>query len=244
MSNAYLSGRIAVIGGCGGIGRDVCERLRERGAEPVVFDLPRSIAAHPPKDEAHGIDVLDADSLKVSARNAGPFSGMVNLAGFMSEGESVVYMDHKRWAEVLAGNLDGAFNVAQAFAPCIEDGGAIVFIGSGLGAMARPGYGPYAVAKAGISALTRQMALELAPSLRVNCVAPSAVDTAFLRGGTGRSDEDQAVRFDPQAYGQAVPLGRIARPSDVAGPILFLLSLEAAYITGQTIHVNGGINMT
>ena len=73
--------------------------------------------------------------------------------------------------------------------------------------------------------------------------APGAVDTAFLRGGTGRSHEDAPARLNPQSYGQFVPLGRIAQPQDVVGPILFLLSPAAAYMTGQTLYVNGGTFM-
>jgi len=91
--------------------------------------------------------------------------------------------------------------------------------------------------------MTRQMAIELAPDVRVNCVAPSAVDTSFLRGGTGRSNEDETVRLDLQAYASAIPLKRIAAPADVTGPILFLLSENAAYMTGQVLHVNGGAYM-
>ena len=109
-----------------------------------------------------------------------------------------------------------------------------------LGHRPRPGYGPYALSKAGIAALTRQLALEMAPDVRVNCVSPTAVDTAFQRGGTGRSDEKAPDAIDYDAYARAVPLGRIAVPEDVTGPIFFLLSDQAAYITGQVLHVNGG----
>ena len=87
------------------------------------------------------------------------------------------------------------------------------------------------------------MALEHAPDIRGNCVAPSAVDIAFLCGGTGRSDEAQDAAIDIPAYACAIPLGRIAIPEDVTGPILFLLSDEAGYITGQVLHVNGGVFM-
>jgi 3-oxoacyl-[acyl-carrier protein] reductase len=118
-----------------------------------------------------------------------------------------------------------------------------VQVGSGLGHNARPGFGAYAVAKAGIAALTRQLALELAPAIRVNTVAPSAVDTAFLRGGTGRSDEAQGAPIDTEAYAAAIPMRRIAVAEDVTGPILFLLGDGARYVTGQVLHVNGGAYM-
>ena len=74
----------------------------------------------------------------------------------------------------------------------------------------------------------------------MNCVAPSAVDTAFLRGGTGRSDEAEPSRVDIDAYSAVIPLKRVAVPVDVTGPILFLLSDQAAYVTGQVLMVDGG----
>ena len=77
----------------------------------------------------------------------------------------------------------------------------------------------------------------------MNAVAPGAVDTAFLRGGTGRSDEKDAPTLNPSSYGQFVPLGRIANPQDIVGPVMFLLSHASGYMTGQTLHVNGGTYM-
>ena len=105
-----------------------------------------------------------------------------------------------------------------------------------------PGHGPYSVAKAGIIQLTRLLAQENAPTVRVNAVAPGAVDTAFLRGGTGRGGDDGAIErhVDPVAYVKSVPLGRLGVAEDIVGPILFLLGSGARYVTGQTLHVNGG----
>jgi len=147
------------------------------------------------------------------------------------------------WAESIEGNLTSAFYSARHFAPLIAPGGAMVVIGSGLGASPRPDYGAYAVAKAGIAALVRQLALELAPDVRVNCVAPSAVDTAFLTGGTGRSRGADTPVLDRDAVAAGIPLKRLATPEDIADPILFLLSDHARYITGQTLYVNGGAYM-
>ena len=110
---------------------------------------------------------------------------------------------------------------------------------SSLGLRAAEGYGPYATAKAGMLGLVRMLARENAPWLRVNAVAPSAVDTEFLTGGTGRPQ--RAAHLDVDEYARHVPLGRIARPADVMGPILFLLSPAAGCITGQTLIVNGGL---
>lgn len=239
---------LAILGGCGGIGRTLVAAAAEAGCQPVVLDLAASIEAHPPdQGTAIEVDATSAECLKRAAdqiRTGGEkLAGLVNLCGFMGPADPVVSTDPGDWTEIVDGNLGSAFRAAAAFAPLIRRGGSIVNIGSGLGHFPRPGYGPYAVSKAGIAMLTRQLALELAPDIRVNAVAPSAVDTAFLRGGTGRSDEDETPRFDIAAYGSSIPLGRIATPDDIVGPILFLLSDAAGYVTGQTLHVNGGAFM-
>jgi 3-oxoacyl-[acyl-carrier protein] reductase len=238
-----MSKVLAILGGCGGIGRQLVQDAARDGWEPVVLDLARSIEAHAPTVRSVAVDAKDPVSLHDAADALGEIDSFVNLCGYASASEPVATQDTSVWDDLIAGNLGAAFHGAQAFAPRIAKGGAIVMTGSGLGHFARPGYNAYSVAKAGIAALTRQLALELAPDIRVNCVAPSAVDTAFLRGGTGRSDENEAERLDRAAYGASIPLGRIATPEDITGPILFLLSGSAAYITGQVIHINGGAFM-
>jgi NAD(P)-dependent dehydrogenase (short-subunit alcohol dehydrogenase family) len=119
----------------------------------------------------------------------------------------------------------------------------MVLMVSGLASHTRPGYGPYAACKAAMVSMTKTLALEAAPAIRVNAVGPGAVDTAFLRGGTGRSDEDQAPRLDVDAYAAMIPLKRIAVAGDVVGPTLFLLGPDSAYMTGQVLWVNGGAFM-
>jgi NAD(P)-dependent dehydrogenase (short-subunit alcohol dehydrogenase family) len=122
-------------------------------------------------------------------------------------------------------------------------GASLVNVSSGLAQFVRPNYGPYAAAKAAIIALTKTLAHEHAPRVRCNVVSPGAVDTAFLRGGTGRSDEDGVPTIDMAAYAAAIPLKRMAVPQDVVGPILFLLGPASSYMTGQSLWVNGGAYM-
>lgn len=240
-----MAGRLAILGGCGGIGRQLVADAQAVGWDTVVFDLPLSIEAHPvPGVDMHAIDASDADDLlRAASKLDSPLRGFVNLCGFVTENRPVLENQPDDWHEVMNGNLGAAFHAMRAFVPRIAPGGSVVQIGSGLGHFARPGYGPYAIAKAGIAALTRQMAIELAPDIRVNTVAPSAVDTAFLRGGTGRSDESAKPRLDLDTYAAGIPMRRVAVPADITGPILFLLSAQAAYITGQVLHVNGGAFM-
>ena len=149
-----------------------------------------------------------------------------------------------QWDEVIAGNLRSAYLVARAALPMLRKGRApaIVNVSSGLGFNVLHGFGPYAAAKAGLVGLTKALATEGAPVIRANAVAPSAIETAFMRGGTGRGNEDPAAAawFKGGDYGKLFPLGRLANVEDVVGPILFLLGPAARFMTGQTLHVNGG----
>lgn len=243
--------RIAVVGAAGGIGRWLVDRLLVGGAEVAALDLAVSLRRHPPAAGvlAVPLDATDEPSV-VAAFSAvearfGALDGLVNLVGFASGRMPVAETAKDVWDDVVAGNLTSAYLSCRYAMPLLRLGRqpAIVNTASGLALKPTPGYGPYSAAKAGVLALTRLLAQEGAPQVRANAVAPSAVDTAFLTGGTGRSDESGGMRLDLVCYEKTVPLGRIASPADIAGPILFLLGPASAYVTGQTLHVNGGLLM-
>jgi NAD(P)-dependent dehydrogenase (short-subunit alcohol dehydrogenase family) len=139
------------------------------------------------------------------------------------------------------GNLTTAHLVIRAALPLLRRGNhpSIVTVSSGLGVSVLRGFGPYAAAKAGLIALTKTVALEAAPALRANAIAPSAILTDFMSGGLGRHDSD-GDWFDPAPYIPLIPLQRLAEVDDVVGAVLFLASPAASFITGQTIHINGG----
>jgi 3-oxoacyl-[acyl-carrier protein] reductase len=252
LADEFQARRIVVAGGCGGIGRAVVAELVTRGAVVIVLDLPASIERHgvPDGAEAFAMDARAAAGVEtVFAQLAERYTaidGLVNLVGFARERRPVAETSDDLWHEVTDGNLNSAFYIARAALPLLKQGRkpAIVNTSSGLAIKPTPGYGPYSVSKAGVLALTRLLAQENAPLVRANAIAPSAVDTAFLHGGTGRGGDDQgAPRMDVEAYLKTVPLARLAVAEDVVGPILFLLSSQSAYITGQTLHVNGGLLM-
>lgn len=237
-----MTRKLAILGGAGGIGRVLTLRATTEDWDVSVLDLPASLAAHPVPDGVLAIptDISDPASVKAGFDGLGPLDGFVNLAGFMSPHQALADTPLDAFDEVMIGNLRGAFLAAQAALPLLSQAsGAMVNVASGLGAHARPGFGPYAAAKAGMISLTKTMALEAAPHVRVNAVGPSAVDTAFLRGGEGRARNDPAP-VDLNAMAAATPLGRIATPDDVVGPILFLLGADSAFMTGQVLWINGG----
>lgn len=243
--------RLAVLGGCGGIGRELVKGALRREYLVAVLDLPVSLERHPLPSGVTGIAVDATNEEQVNTAFAeldqqwGGLDAFVNLCGFMHENQPLAETTSAVWNEIVDGDLNSMFFAAKAVLPLLQKGenAAMVNASSGLAQYIRPGFGAYAVAKAGVIALTKTLALENAPGVRVNAVAPSAVDTAFLRGGTGRSDEADEVHLDLAAYINAIPLKRIATPPDIVKPVLFLLGEDSAYMTGQVLWINGGAYM-
>ena len=237
--------KIAILGAAGGIGRVLTKMAIETDWQVIALDLPETLAAHPPppKVEVAEVNLFKPKSITAAFQRLGKLDGFVNLAGFMSPHRPLVETPLEEFDEVIAGNLRGAFLASNAALPLLRQRrGAIVNVASGLGAHARPGFGPYSAAKAGMISLTKTLALEAAPDIRVNAIGPSAVDTAFLRGGEGRTESDKPP-VDLEGIARATPLGRMATPEDLAGPILFLLGKDAQFITGQVLWINGGSYM-
>ncbi len=241
--------RLVVTGGCGGIGRALVVAALADGLDVAVLDLPASIERHPPPRAvlAVAVDATDEQAVAAAfaevARRWQALDALVNLAGFARERVPLADIRTEHWDEVIAGNLRSTWLASRAALPLLANGNApaIVNAASGLAVRSFPGFGPYSAAKAGILGLTRSLAIECAPRVRVNAIAPTAVETAFLHGGTGRSDERAPSLVDLETYVKTVPLGRVATPDDVVGPILFLLGPAARYMTGQVLHINGGL---
>lgn len=237
--------RLAILGAAGGLGRVLTDRALAEGWQILALDLATSLAAHPlPAGvEAIALDLRVPESIEAAFESASQIDAFVNLAGFMSPIRPLADVPLSDFDEVIEGNLRGAFLACTAALTALrKPGGAIVNVASGLAHFTRPGFGPYAAAKAGMISLTKTLALEAAPDIRVNAVAPSAVNTAFLSGGTGRQPTERAP-VDLNAMAAAAPLKRMATPEDVADPILFLIGPGAAFMTGQILWVNGGAYM-
>lgn len=240
-----VQGQIAILGAAGGLGRALTARAVADGWTVCALDLPASLdgVALPDGVAPFALNLMQPDTVEAAFAQIGPIDAFVNLAGFMSPIRSLDQVPLDDFDEVMTGNLRGAFIAANSALPGLRARrGAMVNVASGLAHFARPGFGPYAAAKAGMISLTKTLALEAAPDVRVNAVAPSAVDTPFLSGGTGRQETGKAP-IDLDKMAAATPLGRMATPADIAGPILFLLGPDAAFMTGQVLWVNGGSYM-
>jgi NAD(P)-dependent dehydrogenase (short-subunit alcohol dehydrogenase family) len=245
------SSRLAILGGAGGIGRALTTAAAAQGVDVIVLDLEASLARHPVIHGvyAYAVDATDEQSVErvfaaIGQRWDG-LDGFVNLCGFMHPYEMADAIPISTFDEIVTGNLRSVAIGGQAAMPLLRrgEGASLVHAASGLAQFIRPGRAAYAAAKAGVIALTKTLALENAPHVRANAIAPSAVDTAFLRGGTGRSDEDGPSNLDIDAYAKAIPMQRIAEVDDIVGPILFLLSDASRYMTGQVLWINGGAYM-
>ncbi len=243
--------RVIVAGGAGGIGRAVVGACRANAHAVAVLDLARSLEQHPPPagTKAVALDATDAASVDAAFRTVeaewGAVDALVFLIGFtITPPTRIDALAPAQWDEVIAGNLRSAYLVARAALPLLKKGRdpAIVAVSSALAFNVGPGFAPYATAKAGLVALTKALAIENAPHIRANAVAPTAIETAFMKGGTGRAPDDPAAAawFQSADYARLLPLGRLAKVDDVVGPVLFLMGPAARFMTGQTLHVNGG----
>ena len=224
---------ILVTGGEGGIGAEVSARLRAEGARTVIVDLN----AH--CDETVVCDITSAEqcerAVQAAFERVGRIDGLVNCAGVSRPHDSIT-LPPADWARMVDVQLNGAFYIAQASARRMWDtGGAIVFITSTNAEAAFPRRAAYCAAKAGVAMLTKVLAIEWAERrIRVNAVGPAYIATEMTRRNiaAGNVNEDQIKR--------RIPLRRLGQPADVADAVSFLLSDHAAFITGQSLYVDGG----
>ncbi|EED65879.1 SDR family NAD(P)-dependent oxidoreductase [Comamonas testosteroni] len=250
-----LSGqRLLVVGGCGGMGRALVHAALALGLRVTVLDIERSLAQFPPPPGvlALACDVTQETSVQAAfaqvARRWGGVDALANLAGYTGERVRVEDMSAAEWDDIVNTDLRGMFLVARACAPLLRASAAqgrapaAVLVSSTFGVrVPHVGYGPYAASKAGVINLVRALATEWAPGIRVNGIAPGVIDTAFLQGGTGRAVKQTGL--DMEHFVQGVALQRLGRAEEIAHALLYLLSHAASYITGQTVHVNGGTHM-
>jgi NAD(P)-dependent dehydrogenase (short-subunit alcohol dehydrogenase family) len=234
--------RVLITGGGSGIGAATALRFLEEGARVCVIDRDRDAAANifkqlPRLSGSLVCDVAHLDQVQAAFSEAvermGGVEVLINNAG-ISIRHSFLDITPEEWARVLAVNLTGNFLVAQTAARHMvqRGGGVILNTASTNGIAGYPFYADYNATKAGVIELTRSMALELAPAVRVNAVAPGYVLTPMQRA----EYTDQML----EEVNRKLPLKRHARPEEVAGLFAFLASDDAAYITGHVYVLDGG----
>ena len=249
MSGALIGQVALVTGGSRGIGRAIALRLAAAGATAVVNFRENSaaaeetvglIAAAGGRSSTSRFDVGDAEAVRVGVQNIvdehGRLDLLVNNAG-VSVDALLLRLKEEDWERVLRTNLTGVFHCTKAAVRAMVRAryGRIVNLTSVVAEMGNAGQAAYAAAKAGVIGLTKSLAREVAArGITVNAVAPGLVETDMTAGL-----DDRQRSF----YTNVIPAGRIATPEDVAAAVAFLASPEAGYITGQVLHVNGGLYM-
>jgi NAD(P)-dependent dehydrogenase (short-subunit alcohol dehydrogenase family) len=236
--------KVIIVGANSGIGQALIKQLLD--AEVIVFGIDiqkeskTSISEHYQYFAANPLDETDlAEVVRNIESKTSHVDGLVNLSGTISQFKSIAELTIEKWNETYDISFKSCFNSCKAFIPLFKEtaGTAIVNMASGLAFIGQKSYGPYSAAKAAVISFSKTLAAELAPEIRVNTVAPGAVDTNFIY------KEDGSTRFDKEAYSRMVPLGAMAKPEEISSVILFLLSDAASHMTGQCLHINGGAGM-
>jgi len=237
--------RALITGASGGIGGAIARALHRQGAAvalsgtrlPALEELAAELGERARAMPANLADPGAADALVKDAESKlGGLDILVNNAGITRDGLALRLGDDD-WQAVLDVNLTAAFRLARVALRGMvrRRWGRIVSISSVVGVTGNPGQANYAASKAGLIGMTKALAAEVATrGVTVNCVAPGFIETAM----TGSLDEEQRRRL----LGR-IPSGRFGTTADVAASVVFLASEEAAYVTGQTLHVNGGMAM-
>jgi 3-oxoacyl-[acyl-carrier protein] reductase len=246
-----LPGKIAVVTGAAqGIGRAIAQGLGREGAKVVIADLQADKAKSVADElraqgaESHAVEVNVANESSVKRLASETFDRfgrvdiLVNDAGVYLK-SPVVEMSEELWNRTINVNLGGNFLCSRAFVPSMREqkSGRIISIASGIAHYGAKEFAAYSAAKAAIIGFVKALAREVgAEGITVNAICPGAANTAMPR--THRTEEELMARL------RANPLGHVLEPEDFAGPVLFLASDAASYITGQAINVNCGSYMT
>ncbi len=243
---------VLVTGAQGGIGEATVNLFAEAGARVIATDLHADLDA---QDNAPGVRQMELDVSSESSWQAimddiaateGGLDVLVNNAG-VSLGQTIADISLEDWRWVMSVNLDGAFLGTKMAIPMMkEQGGAIVNVSSALAYVGRPYTGAVSVSKAGLVALTRSTAVEVAhldPPIRVNAVLPGGVDTDIFKGQSWWPDQQLSDARESAARASIkdlTPMGRLAEPVEIAKAILFLGSDSSSFMTGAGLTIDGG----
>jgi 2-hydroxycyclohexanecarboxyl-CoA dehydrogenase len=245
---------VVVTGGGGGIGGATCRRFGAEGARVAVFDLnleaAENVAAAVRADggqaQAFRCDITDRDSVNAAVEAAeqkfGPIDVLVNNAGW-DIFKPFTKTEPAQWDKLIAINLTGALHMHHAVLPgmAARKKGRIVNIASDAARVGSSGEAVYAACKGGLVAFSKTLAREHARhNITVNVVCPGPTDTAlFAEYKEGAGNPEKLM----EAFTRSIPLGRIGKPDDLPGAILFFASEDAGFVTGQVLSVSGGLTM-
>ena len=241
-----VSGRKVILtGGTGGIGRAIAKRLVDSGAIVTISGTKKTVLDEISSELSQNAFFLVNDLsesgavetlLSFAYDKMGEVDILINNAGITRDG-LMVRMGDDDWLDVIAINLTAGFKLARG---CLKSmmknrWGRIINISSVVGFTGNPGQANYAASKAGIIGMTKSLAAEVASrNITVNCIAPGYIKTAMTESLTEKQTSELL---------KLVPSGRMGVPEDIAASVLYLSSGEASYLTGQTIHINGGLAM-
>lgn len=236
---------VIVTGGAAGFGEAICRKFAGAGASLVVADLnlegAQSVADSLPSAIAVQVDVADEEANKAMAEAAVDAFGKIDVvccnAGIPHRGNYMVKMEVDEFDRMWAVNVRSIFLATKYCSPHMPPGSSIVNTASIGGKRPRPGLTPYNASKAAVNTLTRGMAVEMAPDIRVNAVCPVSAPTGFDMTALGVKDLPEEQN---NAVIAGIPMGRRATPEDVANSIFFLASDEAEFLTGVCLDVDGG----
>ncbi len=243
----FTDKKILVTGGTRGIGRAAVEAFLERGATVAINGRTEESAAKAVQELGRGIaaagDVGTVAGCEAAVAAAvdglGGLDLLINSAG-VGHGASIEDSDEALWDETLDVNLKGTFFCSRAALPALREAalGAIVNLASDAGLIGERGLTVYCASKGGVVNMTRAMALNLAPEVRVNCVCPGYVDTDMVRrDGIEASDDPAAAE---QALLDYTPLDRLAAPPEIGAAIAYLAHADTKFVTGAALQIDGG----
>ncbi|HEX8959237.1 MAG TPA: SDR family NAD(P)-dependent oxidoreductase [Solirubrobacterales bacterium] len=241
-----LEGRKALVtGGASGIGAAIAARLAAEGAEVWIGDVDVAGAekvAGEISGQALELDVTSLDSAQAAIEATGTLDILVNNAG-TDEFGFFVYTSPEQWAKVMAVNLTGVFNCTHAALPGMQaaDYGRIVSIASEAGRVGSKGSAVYSATKGGVIAFMKAIAREGARyGVTANSIAPGPIETPLLMGAREFGEIGEKVI---ETMKEATQMKRLGQPDEVAAAVAFLASNDAAYVTGETLGVSGGLGM-
>lgn len=239
-----LAGQVAIVTGAGaGIGQATARLFAERGARVIATDLDEQGLGETTSGVAGDIVGIVADAtapadcqrtVDTAVERFGALHSLVNVVGGSRPGKTVVEIDDEEWAFWVDLNLTSAFLMCRAAIPAIQSsgGGSIVNVASGAGVSGMGRNPAYVAAKGGMIALTRSLAIDHAPTIRANCIAPGPILTPLMK----RNRSEQEIAF----MSKLSLVGRLGKPEEIGATAAFLCSEDAAFINGELINVAGG----